>query len=228
MSSRGSSDDGGVQLTVSDVPLATRLRHVRWVGGGSGAGKSTVAHQLADRHGLLLHHAEPPSKYLARSTPASAPLLHAFAAMDMDERWVNRSPQVMYETFHAFHGECFDLVIDDVLALPDDPPVLVEGFSLLPRLIAPLLGWREQAIWLLLSPAFRRSAFDHRGSTWRIPNKTSDPQRALENLLARDALFTEELCRQADALNLPYINVGSDLRVEDSVAEVGRALGPVA
>jgi hypothetical protein len=176
-----------VQLTVSDIPLTTRLRHVRWIGGGSGAGKTTVAHQLAEGHRLLLHHVEPPSKYLARSTPASAPLLHAFAAMDMDERWVNRSPQVMYETFHAFHGECFDLVIEDVLAFPDDQPVLVEGFSLQPRLIAPLLDRREQAIWLLPSPAFRRAAFDARGSTWTIPNKTSDPQRALENLLARDA-----------------------------------------
>jgi hypothetical protein len=214
-----------VQLTVSDVPLATRLRHVRWVGGGSGAGKSTVAHQLADRHGLLLHHAEPPSKYLARSTPASAPLLHAFAAMDMDERWVNRSPQVMYETFHAFHGECFDLVIEDLLALPDEQPVLVEGFSLLPRLIAPLLGRREHAIWLLPSPAFRRAAFDSRGSTWTLPNKTSDPQRALENLLARDVLFTEELRRQTAAHQLPSLDVDGHLTIEDSVAVVGRALG---
>jgi hypothetical protein len=194
------------------------------VGGGSGAGKSTVAHQLAERHGLLLHHVEPPSKYLARSTSASAPLLHAFAAMSMDERWINRSLQVMFETFHAFHGECFDLVVEDVLALPDDP-VLVEGFSLLPRLVAPLLDNRQRAIWLLPSPAFRRSAFESRGSTWTIPNKTSDPQRALENLLARDALFTEALCRQTAAHQLPSLDVDGHLTIEDSVALVGRALG---
>ena len=66
--------------------------------------------------------------------------------MDMDERWVSRSPQVMYETFHAFHGECFDLVVEDVLGLPDDQPILVQGFSLLPHLVAPLLDRREQAI----------------------------------------------------------------------------------
>ncbi len=113
------------------------------------------------------------------------------------------------------------------MALPDDQPVLGEGFSLLPRLIVPLLDRREQAIWLLPSPAFRRSAFDARGSTWIIPNKTSDPERALENLLARDALFTEELRHQADALNLPYVNVGSHMSVEHAVAEVGRALGLV-
>jgi hypothetical protein len=209
---------------ISDT-LVTRLRHLRWIGGGSGAGKSTIPHRLAERHGLLLHHVEPPSTYLARSTPLSAPLLHAFDAMDMDERWVNRSPRVMFETFHAFHGECLDLVIEDVLALPDDTTVLVEGFSLLPGLIAPLLGRREQAIWLLPSTAFRRAAFDARGSTWIIPNKTSDPQRALENLLARDALFTEELRVQTAAFQLPSIDVDGSLTIEDSVALVGHALG---
>ncbi|RZS43701.1 hypothetical protein EV193_102682 [Herbihabitans rhizosphaerae] len=32
--------------------LAERLRHVYRIGGGSGAGKSTIARRLADRHGL--------------------------------------------------------------------------------------------------------------------------------------------------------------------------------
>src|SRR5207249_7482 len=63
------------------------------------------------------------------------------------------------------------------------------------------------------------------GVAWTIPNKTSDPRQALENLLARDALFTEEVRHQADALNLRYINVGNHLSVEDSVAQVGRVLG---
>jgi hypothetical protein len=46
----------------------------------------------------------------------------------------------MLETFHGFAGEGFDLVLDDLLALPPDPPVLAEGFSVLPRLVAPLLS----------------------------------------------------------------------------------------
>jgi dephospho-CoA kinase len=64
------------------------LGHVGWIGGGSGAGKSTVAAALADRYGLTLHHAEPPSRFLPPTTPAAAPRLHAFAGMSMEERWV--------------------------------------------------------------------------------------------------------------------------------------------
>jgi hypothetical protein len=201
------------------------LQHVRWIGGGSGAGKSTVARQRAADHGLRLYHTEPFSKFVARADPGATPLLHGFMAMDMDERWVNRPPEVMLQTFHGFQGEGFDLVLDDLRALPPDPPVLAEGFSLLPRLVAPLLSRPRQAVWLLPTPEFRRAAFDSRGSTWTIPNKTSDPQRALANLLVRDRLFTEELRAQARASQLQTVDVDGSVGVAESVARVGEALG---
>jgi len=201
------------------------LQHVRWIGGGSGAGKSTVARQLAADHGLRLYHAEPFSKYAGRADSGATPLLQEFMAMDMDERWVNRSPAVMLETFHGFQGEGFDLVLEDLRALPPDPPVQAEGFSLLPRLVAPLLSGPQQAVWLLPTPEFRRAAFESRGSTWTIPTKTSDPQRALANLLARDQLFTEQLRAQARAARLQTVDVDGSLDVNESVARVGEALG---
>ena len=201
------------------------LQHVRWIGGGSGAGKSTVARQLAADHGLRLYHTEPFSRLVDRADPGATPLLQGFMAMDMDERWVNRPPEVMLETFHGFQGEGFDLVVDDLLALPPDPPVLAEGFSLLPRLVAPLLSRPRQAVWLLPTPEFRRAAFESRGSTWTIPNKTSDPQRALANLLARDQLFTEQLRAQARAAQLQTVDVDGSVGVAESVARVGEALG---
>jgi len=201
------------------------MQHVRWIGGGSGAGKSTVARKLAADHGLRLYHTEPFSRYVGRADAGATPLLQEFMAMDMDERWVNRSPAVMLETFHGFQGEGFDLVLEDLRALPPDPPVLAEGFSLLPRLVAPLLSGPQQAVWLLPTPEFRRAALESRGSTWTIPNKTSDPQRALANLLARDQLFTEQLRAQARAAGIQTVDVDGSLDVAESVARVGEALG---
>ena len=80
--------------------------------------------------------------------------------------------------------------------MPADRPILVEGFKLLPRPVSPLLSDTHQAVWLLPTAEFRRKAFDSRGSTWEIPNKTSDPERALANLVARDELFTQALSRE--------------------------------
>ena len=206
------------------MTLPADLGHVRWIGGGSGAGKSTVAEELARRHGAALYHVEPPSRYTRRTTSESAPLRHAFAAMTMDERWVQRSPREMMETFHAFQGESFELVVEDLLARPRET-VIVEGFSLLPRLVVPLLADASHAVWLLPTPAFRRAAFEARGSTWAIAGRTGDPPRALRNLLERDALFTDELRRQAAAVGARTVEVDGCLTAGQAADDVGRMLG---
>jgi hypothetical protein len=211
-------------MTLGETDLRDRLQHVRFIGGGSGSGKSTVARLLAARHGLGLYDAEQFSSYAPRTSPADSPLLQAFMAMDMDERWLNRSPRVMFETFHGFHGELFHLAVEDLLALPATPPVLAEGFPLLPRLVAPLLSRPGQAVWLIPTPEFRRLAFESRGSTWEMPRKTSDPERALANLLARDELFTESVLREAMALRLPVIHVDPSLSIDVLVNQVATTL----
>ena len=211
---------------VGSEPRA-RLRHVRWIGGGSGAGKTTVAGRLAGRHSLRLYRTDDRhAEHAARADPAGTPLLEAFRAMDMDERWANRSPSTMLETFHWFQGEGFDLIVEDLLATARERRlVLAEGFRLLPRLVAPLLTDTSQAVWLAPTPEFRRAAFDSRGFTWSIPGGTSDPERALANLLERDRLFTERVAGEARRLGLRTIDVDGELDVEALTARVGRCLG---
>src|SRR5207248_7536210 len=109
------------------------------------------------------------------------------------------------------------------LDLPSDVPVLVEGYKLLPRLVAPLLSRPDQAVWLIPTPEWRRTAFSRRGSLWSIAGQTSDPETALANLLARDALYTEEVKRQATALQLTIIEVSGS--VDELATCVAQCLG---
>ncbi len=203
-----------------------RLRHIRWIGGGSGAGKSTIASLLAEEYGLHLYHCDDiQSTHTARSNAIDHPMLHAFLSLTMDERWVKRTPEEMFHSFHGFHGEGFHLILEDLLDLPTEVPVLVEGYKLLPRLIFPLLSRVDQAVWLIPSPAWRRTAFIQRGSLWSIAGRTSDPETALTKLLARDALYTEEVARQAAALQLPTIKVNGSATVEGLAECAARCLG---
>ena len=199
---------------------------MRWLGGGSGAGKSTIAGRLAAESGLRLYGTDEAIQlHVARSTPDRHPLLHDFLVMDMDQRWLNRPPAVMLETFHGFRGEAFELIVEDLLTLPAEPPILAEGFRLLPRLVAPLLSSPNQAVWLAPTPEFRRAAFESRGSTWEIATRTSDPARALANLLARDKLFTDQVANEAQALALPLIEVDLGVTVEELAGRVRESLG---
>jgi hypothetical protein len=152
-------------------------------------------------------------------------MLHTFIAMTMDERWAKRTPEEMFRTFHGFHGEGFGLILEDLLDLPTDVPILVEGYKLLPRLVAPLLSRPDQAVWLIPTPEWRRTAFCRRGSLWSIAGRTSDPQTALANLLARDALHTEEVERQAATLQLTRIQVNGSASVDELATRVAQCLG---
>ncbi|WP_134774232.1 hypothetical protein [Ornithinimicrobium flavum] len=128
----------------------------------------------------------------------------------------------MLQTFHWFAGEGFDLIVEDLLAMPREP-VVVEGFRLLPRLVAPLSA-AGRRVWLLPTPQFRRNAFAARGSLWQIAGRTSNPELALANLLERDRLFTEQLRTEADARGLPAVDVDDGVTTEELMTRVRQAL----
>lgn len=199
-------------MTIDAELLNSRLQHVYWIGGGSGAGKSAIARRLAARYSMQLYSTDDAMlDHVRRCDPEDSPCLTAFQQMDMDERWVNRSPEAMLETFHWFRGEGFGLILEDLLKLPARERIIVEGFRLLPKLVKPLLRQPNQGIWLIPTPQFRLSAFEIRGSLWTIAGNTGDPRRALDNLLRRDHMFTERLRCDAAEAGVPLVEVDGTL-----------------
>jgi len=218
----------GHDVTATAEALQDQLRHVYWIGGGGGgAGKSTITRRIAAEHGLQAYVTDDVmADHAKRSTPRDCPLLHMFMAIDMDQRWVSRSPEAMLETFHWFRGEGFNMIIEDILNLPKEFGVVVDGFRLLPHLVKPLLADRSHAVWLIPTSEFRRAVLESRGgSKSGFIAKTGDPERALRNLLARDAMFTERLNDEAQRLGLNTIEVNSSMTEDDLTARVVRAYG---
>jgi hypothetical protein len=196
--------------------LRPRLTHVFWLGGPPDAGKTTVATRLAERHRLHLyvfdrHNAE----HHARLDPARQPAMAAFDAMTMDERWVLRSPDEMARTIVASWTESFWMTVEDVLALPTDPPVLVEGPGLFPECVAPLLTDRRRAMWLLPTDEFKRASAARRDKP-SIRHETSDPERATASWLARDLLLGAHVRREAEQRGLPLLEVDGTRSVEET------------
>jgi 2-phosphoglycerate kinase len=213
--------------TAGSATLSEQLKHVYWIGGGSAAGKSTIARRLAAQHGLRVYATDDVmTDHARRTTREDSPLLHGFIAMDMDERWVNRSPQTMVETFQWFEGEGFNLIVEDLLALSRQSGVIAEGFRLLPRLVKPLLSASTHAVWLLPTPAFRQTVIESRGgSTWSFLAKTTDPEQALGNLLERDRMFTDILREETSRLELPAIEVDVTMTEDELVRRVTKVFG---
>lgn len=206
-----------------------RLRHVYWLGGGSGAGKSTVAATIASKYGFRIYDSDKAmAEHFTRIDREKSPCLQRFAEMSLDERWVHRTPRVMLETFHWFRGEGFEQIVDDLIELPGHPPVIAEGFRLLPGLVKPLLAASGRAVWLLPTPPLREAAFEKRrpaGAPWTFISETSNPEKALANLLERDRMFTDLLRDEAQLLGLRVVEIGLDTPEDDAAELVTAALG---
>ncbi len=185
----------------------TRLRHVRWLGGATGTGKTTVAAKLAMAFSPRVYSTDAAiSAHSAEGGP-DAPLLSEFGSMSMDERWLNRDAQTMVETFPWFSGERFDCIVRDLQSVPPEPLTLAEGFRLLPGLVHPLLDERRQAVWLTTTPEFRRRAFMAHAQPEQLWCRTSDPPTSLERVLERDTLFADRLAGEAQERSLKVVVV---------------------
>ena len=211
----------------SSPTVQKQFPHVYWIGGGSAAGKSTIARRIAAEQGFSVYATDDlMADHAGRSTQEDCALLHQFIKMDMDERWVNRSPKTMLETFPWFQGEAFDFIIQDLVRLPLEAGVIVEGFRLLPHLVKPLLSVPGHAVWLLPTPDFRRAVVERRGGlAWGFLARTSDPERALRNLLERDRMFTEILREETARLGLHTIEVDTSTSEEELTQQVTTVFG---
>ncbi|MFG1678094.1 hypothetical protein [Micromonospora sp. NPDC049282] len=194
-----------------DVGLARRLSHVRWLAGGTGAGKSTLARALAERYDVLIYDGDRAERgYVGRCTAREQPYLWALLHAPGARRWNDRDAQEVFESMPSLHGETFGFVVDDLLALPTDRPVLVDDFRTLPREVAPLLTWPEQVAFLLPTPTFRDRALRVRFADpvrARANWGDSDHGKALALRLARDELWDAEIRRQAVAARLPVVTI---------------------
>jgi hypothetical protein len=175
---------------------------VFWIGGAPDAGKTTLAQGLAHRHGLRLYvqdRHEP--EHFARATVERHPEISSFAAMSLDERWVVRTPEEMAAQVERSSAERFQMLVEDLLALPIDTGIVAEGPWLFPELVVPVLSSPRQGLWLVPASEFKQASAARRDKPG-FRHETSDPDGATRNWLARDLLLADHVRRSAAALGL--------------------------
>ncbi len=199
------------------------LPHVFWIGGSTDSGKTSVAKALAARHGWqeyhydLLDRLEWPGHW-ARIDPVRHPNVFAARGRSRDEAWVKTTPDEMVAEWLTTTPERFQLTLEDLSALASTPPVVAEGYGLLPDLVLPLLGSDRQAIWLVSTDEFKRASYERRGKG-RFAD-TSDPARARRNHIGRDLLLATHVRRRALDLGLTVVDVDGSRGLEETVARV--------
>ena len=157
-----------------------------WIGGGTGAGKSTTARALAVGHGLRRFAID--SFWYAYDARWGRP------RKSPDEQWLETPPDVQAAEFEETSRRMMGFALDDLAALPDVPTV-IEGPQILPDLVPP----GDQAVFLDPTPEFQREVLSGR------PMPSSDPARALEARLVKDRLYADRVAALARERGFPVL-----------------------
>lgn len=194
--------------------------HVLWIGGGTDAGKSSVAQLLAEKYNLPLYSFDEHAEVLWENHFSHQPSSHGYGwmAMTLEERWVLRSPEAMALQAVQIAEECFPLVLEFLQTMSQNALVVAEGFEFLPLLVDGVITTKRQAIWLLPTQGFQAASFTRRNKPV-YHQQRSDPVRAAENHLRRDLLLTQWVKEQADGRGLATLEIDGALAL-DAVASL--------
>jgi 2-phosphoglycerate kinase len=210
--------------------LKSALAHVRWIGGATDSGKTSVARALAQKYGWRAYHYDQYDReafpgHWARADPRRHPHMHASRIWDRDWMWVDTTPEELVVRWRSTAPERFQLTLEDLLALPSGRPVVAEGYGFTPDLVQPLLTSERQAIWLVSTPAFKRTIYERRGKGAFAD--TRDPARARHNHIERDLLLAEYVRSRAEALGLTVVSIDGTRSLPEIVGLVEAHFAPL-
>ncbi len=213
----------------SPSPFISALGHVLWIGGSPCAGKTSISDRLAQTYQLQVYHFDRTEReHIARRIAQGDARLTAFLSQSMDERWLKRSPEVMAQSVISFWTERFHQVLEDLLALPQAPGIITEGPGLFPECVFPCLSHPHQAIWLVPTDAFCTAIRQHRHAAGIDGfQQTSDPERAVRQLIERDHLLARYVKQQTEALHLPLYEVDGNRSLDEMTRLVEQHFAPL-
>ncbi len=200
--------------------LRERLAQICWLGGSPCSGKTSAAEALCARRGWQYYSCDQAFyRHAERISPQAQPTFYRVMRLASEALWMRPVEDLVADELSVYQEE-FALILEDLLALPTQSPILAEGAALLPWLVQPLLRSVRQGMWMVPTADFQWEHYSRREWAKDVVKDCSDPARAFENWMARDTRFAERVRSQAQFLGLEVLVVDGRLTLNETSTAV--------
>ena len=198
---------------------------IYWIGGSPCSGKSSIAEILTERYGLVYYKLDDPMQgHMEEAIRDGKPHSAANLAMDMEGMWM-RDPQLQFEEEIAIYDEIFPYSQRDIAAMGEERPILAEGAGFMPHLMAQKDVAKDRYVCIVPTEAFQRENYAKREWIGLFLEGCTDPAKAFDNWMSRDALFAREMRARAQKLGYETILVDGGKGIEENCARVAETFG---
>jgi hypothetical protein len=212
-------------MSGDEIELKRNLENVFWLGGSPCAGKSSLSSILASRFDLNLYRVDAAFDIHTQNLTAEThPALAKWRAASWNERWM-QPPEILVEEVIACYREHFTLILEDILSLPKEKPLLVEGTALLPGEVSKLLPRRNQAVWVVPTAVFQHEHYAKRDWVSGIVQQCDDPELAFRNWMQRDIRFARWIIAEAETLGGEVLIVDGHQTIEENALKIAAHFG---
>lgn len=202
-------------------------RRVILVGGAPLSGKTTAARLIGQRCGMPVISTDDLGEAArALTSPTSHPDLHACTLTDYREYYSAHSPPRLLQDALRTHEALWPAIAAVIRRhLEWAGSAVIEGWALLPNLIATIESPRLRSVWIEAPEAILRSRLQAEPDFVR---GAADPGLVLERFVGRSVLMNGWLREQASAWGLPHVVLSGVEPADDVASRCLEAMGLVA
>ena len=205
------------------------LRHVYWLGGASSAGKSTISSLLEKRRGMIRYDGDGRllGEYIKKFSRERAPVCHEHLERSKTEGekfYWNYPPRKYRELMYAVYTEDLAFVVEDLLALSSEFPIVVDMFGGYPTEELFHLTPLERLIFLIPTPEFHRKDygawFERNDTRRKLSSIHPNADEMMANYVRGHLEMADHIRRECDKRRLPHLITGGNMGVEEVYAAV--------